>query len=433
MTGITAALEQAFIQKFPSEAGHVLEDESLNSLLKIIEGRPVSHVVTLLSGMSREGARRLLLAMPEEQVKSVLGEMDIRDIAEMLVGMSPEASTRMQENLDKSDQRAVTELLSYRHDSAGQLMDPRYITFDAEMTVEEALERLRRQGRNSHERNNVYVADTQRRPVAKVSVVDLALASPDDQISQLMRPLTAIAQVTDSREDIVKQMDRFHLATIPVVDFEGQLRGVIRYNSLVSAAVEEASLDIQTMVGVSKDERALSKVTFAVSKRLPWLQINLVTAFLAAAVVGLFESTIAQNTALAVLLPVVAGQSGNTGAQALAVTMRGLALREIHTGHWLRVVLKEANVGFINSLAVALVTAAGVYFWSGSAGLSGIIGISMIMSMVIAGISGAAIPIMLQRLGMDPAASSSIILTTVTDIAGFFSFLGIATVMMSSI
>ncbi len=431
MTDITAALEQAFLQKFPSEAGHLLEDESLTSLLNIIDGRPTAHVVTLLSGMSREGARRLLLAMPAVQAQAVLGEMDIRDIAELLVGMSEEASTRMQQQLGKADQRAVTELMSYAHDSAGQLMDPRYITFDPEMNVADALERLRRQGRNSHERNNVYVADVDRRPVAKVSIVDLALASPDEKIKSLMRPLTAIAQVTDSREDIVKQMDRFHLVTIPVVDFEGQLRGVIRYNSLVSAAVEIASLDIQTMVGVSKDERALSKVSFAVSKRLPWLQINLLTAFLAAAVVGLFESTIAQNTALAVLLPVVAGQSGNTGAQALAVTMRGLALREIHTGHWLRIIFKEANVGFINSLAVALVTALGVYFWSGSSGLSMIIGVSMIMSMVIAGISGAAIPIMLQRLGMDPAASSSIILTTVTDIAGFFSFLGIATLMMS--
>ena len=147
--------------------------------------------------------------------------------------------------------------------------------------------------------------------------------------------------------------------------------------------------------------------------------------------VGLFEQTIASVTALAVLLPVVAGQSGNTGAQALAVTMRGLALREIGIGHWPKVLMKELNVGFFNGICVAVVTALGVYFWSGSVVLVAIIAVSMILSMVIASAAGAAIPILLTVLRQDPAASSSIVLTTVTDIAGFFSFLGIATLFIA--
>jgi magnesium transporter len=204
---------------------------------------------------------------------------------------------------------------------------------------------------------------------------------------------------------------------------------VIRQSALVSAVQEEASLDIQTMVGVSKDERALSSAGFAVVKRLPWLQINLLTAFLAASVVGLFEDTIARFTALAVLLPVVAGQSGNAGAQALAVTMRGLVLREISLRHWPRVVFKEISVGFINGLGIAATTAIGVYIWSRSVGLVLIISMAMVISMVAAGFAGALVPITLSRLGMDPAQSSSIVLTTVTDIVGFFSFLGIATLL----
>ena len=175
-------------------------------------------------------------------------------------------------------------------------------------------------------------------------------------------------------------------------------------------------------------------ITDAVRKRLPWLQVNLITAFVACAVVGLFESTIAQYTALAVLLAVVAGQSGNTGAQALAVTMRGLALREIRAAQWSRVVVfKETNVGFWNGLTVALTTAVGVLAWSGSYGLALIIATSMVFSMVIAGIAGAAIPIVLTVLGQDPAQSSSIIVTTVTDVIGFFSFLGIATLLAGMI
>jgi magnesium transporter len=173
----------------------------------------------------------------------------------------------------------------------------------------------------------------------------------------------------------------------------------------------------------------LSKAAFAVRKRQPWLQINLVTAFLAAAVVGLFEDMIARFTALAVLLPVVAGQSGNTGAQALAVTMRALAIREITIRHWLRVLWKECQAGFLNGVGVCITTCLGVYVWSQSPGLTAVIGISMILSMIIAGVAGAAVPIVLVRVGQDPATASSIILTTVTDVMGFFSFLGTATLL----
>jgi magnesium transporter len=159
------------------------------------------------------------------------------------------------------------------------------------------------------------------------------------------------------------------------------------------------------------------------------MQVNLATAFLAAAVVGIFENTIAMFTALAVLLPVVAGQSGNAGAQALAVTMRGLALREITGRHWLRVMLKEAGVGLLNGAAIALTTGLGVLVWSRSYGLAFVISVAMVISMIAAGIAGALIPIGLTRIGQDPAQSSSIVLTTVTDVAGFVSFLGIATLL----
>jgi magnesium transporter len=237
-------------------------------------------------------------------------------------------------------------------------------------------------------------------------------------------------QAIASREEVLETFARYILLDLPVVDIDGVLLGVIINNSLVQAVQEESSADIQTMVGVSREERALSSALFAVKKRMPWLQINLLTAFLAAAVVGLFEHTIAQVTALAILLPVVAGQSGNSGAQALAVTMRGLALREITIRHWFTVMFKEVRVGFLNGLAIATTCGAGVYLWSHSWGLVAVICLSMVMAMVAAGFAGAVVPIALVRMGQDPAQSSSIILTTVTDVAGFFSFLGIATLML---
>ena len=214
-----------------------------------------------------------------------------------------------------------------------------------------------------------------------------------------------------------------------MVDHDYKLLGIIRYGNLFQAAEEAATAGIQRMVGVSADERALSTPLFAVKRRLVWLHINLLTAFLAAAVVGLFESTIAQFTALAILLPVVAGQSGNAGSQALAVTMRGLALREISTLHWRAVLSKEVQIGMINGTALAITCGLGVWAWSQSWGLALVIAIAMITAMIMAGISGALVPMVLSRLGQDPATASSIILTTVTDVAGFMAFLGTATLL----
>jgi magnesium transporter len=231
------------------------------------------------------------------------------------------------------------------------------------------------------------------------------------------------------REDVARLLEEKKLMSLPVVDMEGKLLGIIRYDALVDAAKQDVSEDLQAMFGAGKDERALSKAMFAIKKRLPWLSINLATAFLASAVVGLFEDTIARITVLAIFLPVVAGQSGNTGSQALAVTMRGLALREIRGRHWLRVTRKEILVGFVNGCAIAVITSAVVFFWASSFGLALVIAVAMIISMVIAGLSGAVIPIILKALGQDPAQSSSIILTTVTDVVGFLSFLGLATLM----
>jgi len=263
-----------------------------------------------------------------------------------------------------------------------------------------------------------------------VEIQDLVLADPDDRLAEFMQPIPAFVTVTATTEEVVEAMEDHRLSSLPVVDIDGRLIGVVRYDELVTAAKEDASVDIQTLFGASRDERALSGAGLAVRKRLPWLHINLITAFAAAAVVGLFEGTIEQYTALAVLLPVVAGQSGNTGAQALAVVIRGLALREIHVGHWRRVLWKEGRVGLVNGLAVALTTAVGVFLWSRSPGLALIIAVSMVLSMFIACVAGAAIPMVLTVLKQDPAQSSSIFLTTVTDVTGFFSFLGIATLML---
>jgi magnesium transporter len=306
-------------------------------------------------------------------------------------------------------------------------MDPGVTAFRSETTVREVIQRLKdlRKGRVQ----DVFLVDAEGRLVGSVPLQDVVLAQPEDRLADLARIPTPSAQATSTREAVIEDLEEHRVSSMPVVDFDGRLLGVLRQDQLIRAARHGASAGLVTMVGAGQEERALSSPFFAVRKRLPWLQVNLLTAFLAASVVGVFEGTIARFTALAVLLPVVAGQSGNTGAQALAVTMRGLALREIRLRHWLRVGGKELLAGAINGVAVALTTSAGVYAWSRSEGLALVIGISMVLSMTAAGLAGALVPMALTALRQDPAQSSSIILTTVTDVAGFLSFIGIATLL----
>ena len=418
------ALQGDLVENYPDDAARLLERQSPIEIAEILSRYPASTTAPVWERLSPDIAIRVLESLDEVQSLEVLRSIDPTRSAAMLAMRDEEIRNRFLALLPDKEANELRTILAYPADSAGALMDPRVMLLRSDTTVREVLARIRALRRRATRR--LFVVDSENRLEGQVDIQDVATASATTRLEEIQRPVRAVVNSVAPREEVVEILEQYKLTDLPVVDAEGRLVGVVRYRNLVAAAEDEASVALQTMVGVSKDERALSKVSFAVRKRLPWLQINLLTAFLAAAVVGLFESTIAKYTALAVLLPVVAGQSGNTGAQALAVTMRGLALREIRIRQWPRVLFKEASTAFWNGLAVAATTALGVWIWSTSVGLAGVIGVSMILSMVIAGISGAAIPLLLTAARQDPAQSSSIVLTTVTDVAGFFSFLGIA-------
>lgn len=328
--------------------------------------------------------------------------------------------------MEPSSSREIRELMVYPIDTAGALMDTRILLFKGDMTADEALQILRAR-RLKRKVAELRIVDDEQRFRSIVKLDSLALADPNQTLDELSDRIVVVVDPNASREEIIEKLENYGLDELTVVDHDGRVLGAIRHSTLIDVLKEDVSIDIQTMVGVSKDERASSGSKFAVRKRLPWMQVNLLTAFAAAAVVGIFESTIAKFTALAVLLPVVAGQSGNAGAQALAVAMRGLALREVQVRDWPKMVRKETIVGLANGVAVAIVCGIAVYIWSGQPGLVLVISSSMILAMVIAGIAGVLVPVGLKKIGQDPAVASSIVLTTITDITGFFAFLGIAT------
>ena len=416
-----------FLLEHPAQAADVIDGFGRAAAIDLLAAHEADTLVSVWRHLSPARIDEIVTALPEKLLKQSLHALDPGVLALSLSRISEASRDRCLALLPRRAEAEVRRLINYPPGSAGRVMDSRIPNFRGEQSAGATLEQLRQsKPKDLHE---LFIVDSERRLTGTVDLQDLLIAEPGDLLKELARPPSAAVSPFDDREEVAQKLRDFHLDMLPVIDIHGRLVGAIRHEALLKTLEEAASVDIQMMVGAGREERALSEPQFAVRKRLPWLEINLATAFLAAAVVGLFESTIAQFTALAVLLPVVAGQSGNAGAQALAVTMRGLALREISTRHWFRVLFKEVRVGVFNGLAIAATTALGVFVWSGNSGLALVISIAMVLSMVAAGIAGAVIPIALTRLGQDPAQSSTIVLTTVTDVAGFFSFLGIATLL----
>jgi magnesium transporter len=423
---VIAALRREALRLYPEESAGLLEAQPVAETARLLEGEAAAPAAAVFQCLSPEIASGVLAELEDTPFAALAAAADAARVAPALARLDPAERERRLRLLDPGLRAELLELISFSPDSAGAAMERRVTTFRSGTTAEAALDRLRTL--REHEFDEVFLVDAQGRLVGVVALEDLALAPPERRLDELARGAPVGVLGTASMEEVLERMEGLS-GGLPVLDFEGRLLGVIRQREMLDAARKDVSADLQTMVGASRDERALSAVGFAVRRRLPWLNVNLATAFLAASVVGLFEDTIARVTALAVLLPVVAGQSGNSGAQALAVTMRGLALREIRLSHWRRLLLKELAVGVFNGVAIAVVTAGGVYLWSRSAELAAVIGLAMIVSMTVAGLAGACVPMAMKAVGQDPATASSIVLTTVTDVVGFLSFLGLAALM----
>jgi magnesium transporter len=419
------ALNQRYFLDFPQDAARQLEAMSAQEIAELLSNYPPHAAVRPWQRLTPDVARAVIEHLDPKISAYLIAESSPVASAAVLAQCNDADRAALLQSVDAQVAQELREVLAYPEGTAGRIMDPVIHPYRAALSVGEALARLRTTRRRGL--RELFVVDDTGRLTGRVEIQDLAVAEDAKPLAEIVRPILALAQDLDPREDVVATLQQQPITELPVISAEGRFIGVIRQAALVSAIEQETSVDIQTMVGASRDERALSSSLFAVRKRLPWLQLNLLTAFLAAAVVGMFESTIARFTALAVLLPVVAGQSGNAGAQALAVTMRGLVLREVTLRQWPRLIWKEAGAGFINGLAIAATTALGVWVWSRQLGLVAIISSAMVISMIIACIAGALVPIIMRRLGQDPATASSIFLTTVTDVAGFLSFLGIAT------
>ncbi len=424
-----ARLLDAFVDSHPDEVVSLLGTSNATEIAELVAQLPVVEACRLIEHLPTQEGVAVLDALDAQQRGALLARLDVTRSAILLRGLGPEQRENWLASVTPALAAELQQLLSYPPGTAGHLMHAQLVAYPPTTTVQQVLARLNTLAPRQAE--VVLVVDGAGILRGVLTLPQVAGARGSTPLGALLGADPLRVPATAPQEDVLAAFDAAHIDLLPVVDGNDRLLGVIHADAVVAAARVDAGANLATLVGASREERALSPVIFTVRKRLPWLNINLLTAFLAAAVVGLFEDVIAQVTALAVLLPVVAGQSGNTGAQALAVVIRGLALREVYPRNWLAVCVKETLAALINGVAIAVVTAAGVYLWSGSPWLTLVIFVAMIMSMVIAGVSGAAIPLLLTAWRQDPAQAGSIVLTTVTDVMGFFSFLGLAAAFAS--
>ncbi|MGD8242625.1 MAG: magnesium transporter [Desulfobacterales bacterium] len=392
----------------------------------IFQELPFESAVKAINNLQIDFAADLLKQADDHFLKHLAAELDPPLAGALLMHLPEEERGRLKAYLPDELQARIREYLEYPEGSVGRIMTTNFLAFNQSLRVEEAIAKIRALAKRRFPASYAYVVDDDSRLRGVLNMRDLMLAEPGQRLESVIRPdVFSLHGFTDV-QDAAAELARRKYFAAPVVDGENRIVGIIKAERMIQGVQEEAVQDIQMMFGAGGDEKAFSPITFSLRKRLPWLHVNLATAFLAAAVVALFEGIIAQLTILAVFLPVVAGQGGNAGAQSLAVVMRGIVMREIPKDKMLRLVLKEGQLGAINGAVIGIVTALVAWIWHGNPYLGLVIGLGMLFNLFFAGLSGASIPLLMKSIGIDPAQSSSIILTTVTDVLGFVAFLGFA-------
>lgn len=424
---ILQKISTAWVKKHPDELARIVEGLPREEAQQIVETMKSEEIASIINYMNPHNAADILEVIPQDKITASLENLSVKTIFLVFRQLDEEARERLNSSLAPTVLKQIRELSSYPSNSVGPLMDPQVTTLRKEQPVREVIRQIRKIYKaEPGALYYLYVTDQEHHLVGVVNIRDLLLADPGTIVEKIMNTELLTLRPEQDQEEVASLVEKYNYVAIPVVDAEHHLLGVVQHDDIIPVMEAEASDDIQKMFGAGSDERVFSSVRYSINKRLPWLWVNLGTAFIAAAVVSLFESTIARITVLAVMLPIVAGQSGNAGAQSLAVVIRGLALREIGQRMAWRVILKEWFIGLLNGIVIAITTGLIVFLWTKNVALAGVIALAMLIGLFVAGLAGAAIPLGLNALGRDPAQSSSILLTTITDVVGFLSFLGLA-------
>ena len=431
--GATANLVNLLHKQHPADLAQLFSDlpeKDRQSSFSLLVERNSRLAMEALSELGPEAGALLLAGRTPEEIVKLTQELPSDDAAAIIDQLPKELSAAVLELIQKRPAAAdVGELLEYAEQTAGRIMNPKVFALSEDVTASEAITAL--QGSRDVEMVfYLYVIDGRRHLVGVVSLRRLLLVPPATPLKRIMTTDLISVRADMDQEEVARQVASYNLLAIPVVDEENKLVGVITVDDVIDVIKDEATEDVYRLAGVAGDDRVFTKASESLRKRLPWLVINLATAFLAASVVGMFETTIGVVTALAVFMPVVAGMGGNAATQTLTVIVRGIALGELTWGNSRKALFKEAAVGLGNGVACGLIGALIVWIFKGDPILGGILALAMIINMFIAATAGTLIPLSLRALKVDPALGSAVFITTLTDVFGFLSFLGLGALFL---
>ena len=428
--GATANLVNLLQKQHPADLAQVfteLPDKEREAAFTLLADRNGRLAMEALTELGAESGAPLLASRPAEEIARLAQEIESDDAAALIDHLPEDLSTAVLELMQPKESKVVEHLLEYEERTAGRIMNPSVFALNEDMTVGEAITEIQ-SSRDVEMVFYLYVVDERHHLVGVVSLRRLLLVSPETPLKRIMTADLISARVDMDQEEVARQVAAYNLLAIPVVDEENKLVGIITVDDVIDVIKDEATEDIYRLAGVAGDERVFTPAQESLRKRLPWLGVNLGTAFLAASVVGLFTGTIDALPILAVFMPIVAGMGGNAATQTLTVIVRGIALGELTWSNSRKALMKEAVVGIGNGVALGLVAAAVAWATRGDPVLGVVLGTAMVINMFVAATAGVLIPLGLRAANVDPALASSVFITTMTDVFGFLSFLGLATI-----
>lgn len=414
----------------PAEIGNLLESlppAKRGIVWGLVDPEDDGEVLVHVGDDVREG---LLADMDHEEIVAAVGDLDIDDLAELAGDLPDTVIEEVLKSMDRENRERLEQVLSYPEDTAGRLMNPDVITVRTDVTVDVVLRYLRLRGEIPEHTDHLFVVSRRHQYLGRVSIAALLTHDASTPINELFDDEQPAIPVETPSGTVASMFSDHDWISAPVVDENNILLGRITIDDVVDIIREEAEHQALSAAGLDEDEDMFSPVPRAARRRMLWLGINLATAFLAASVVGRFEATIEKVVALAVLMPIVAGMGGNAGTQVLALMVRGLALGQVSRANAGLLLWKEVRVALLNGLALGAILAGVVWLWFGDWQLSAVIFAALTANLLFASVAGVMVPLTLKRLGFDPALASSIFLTTVTDVMGFFCFLGLATLVL---
>jgi magnesium transporter len=430
--GATANLLNLLQKQHPADLAQIfgsLLGAERQAVFSILVERNPRLAMETISELGPEPGAQLLTGRSAEEIAKLLQELPSDDAAPLIDYLPEDLSSEVLELMRRRESGQVESLLEYGEQTAGRIMNPSVFALGEDLTVGEAITAL--QGSRDVEMVfYLYVVDARRHLVGVTSLRRLLLVSPETPLKRIMTGEIISVRVETDQEEVARLVASYNLLAVPVVDEENKLAGVITVDDVIDVIKDEATEDLYRLAGVSGDERVTTPPFEALRKRLPWLGVNLVTAFVAASVVSLFEDTISRVTAVAVFMPIVAGMGGNAATQTLTVTVRGLALGELSWGNARTALVKELVIGLGSGITLGIAAAGVAWATKADPILGLLLGMAMVLNMLVATVAGTLVPLGLKAMRVDPALASSVFITTFTDVVGFASFLGLATIFI---